>query len=325
MAALLLLFLVSRFDIDFASTGDRIRSSNPMFYLLALLLYYTTFLFRGARWRLLLANAGVDREAALPSLWAAGRLILLGWMVSAVSWFRMGDAYRAYAYHRECNAPLARSLGTVLAERVLDVATIFVLLVVAFLLLYVDAERRPSQLFLFAGAGLLVAAGLSLVVLQLLQERVARFLPEWVQGVYHSLHQGIMGSFRRLPLVALLGLLGWLSEVGRLYFVVQSTGLQVGIGLIVFVTIANAILSAVPFTPGGLGIAGPGIAGLLALEVAREDAITLAVLDRSISYLSLILFGAIAFVIHQQVLARRRRASATLAEGKDWQAGAREG
>ena len=321
VAAFLLFFLATRFDIDFSSTWDTIRDTNPALYLLALLVYYTTFLFRGARWRLLLTNAGVAREVPLPSLLASARLILLGWLASAVTWFRMGDAYRAYAYSLESSAPLPRTVGTVLAERILDVATIFVLLIAAFLLLYANAESRPSTTFLIVGAGLLVVALLALLVLHFLRERVNRHLPLRVQRVYHSFREGTLSSFRQLPLVALLGLLGWLAEVGRLYLVVQSTGLEVGIGLIVFVTIANALLSAVPLTPGGLGIVEPGIVGLLALAPALgpEDALSVALLDRSISYASLIIFGSVAFLIHQRARAAHNKVLTPLEQTDDRQ------
>ncbi|MCZ6614351.1 MAG: lysylphosphatidylglycerol synthase transmembrane domain-containing protein, partial [Chloroflexi bacterium] len=223
------------------------------------------------------------------------------------------------AYSLESGAPLPRTVGTVLAERILDVATIFVLLIAAFLLLYAKAEDRPSTTFLIVGAGLLVAALLALVVLHFLRERVNRHLPERVQRVYHSFREGTLSSFRQLPLVALLGLLGWLAEVGRLYLVVQSTGLEVGIGLIVFVTIANAILSAVPITPGGLGIVEPGIAGLLALTLVGEDALSVVLLDRSISYVSLLIFGSVAFLLHQRARAARNKVLASLAQADDRQ------
>ena len=217
----------------------------------------------------------------------------------------MGDAYRVYAYSLESGAPLPRTVGTVLAERILDVATIFVLLIAAFLLLYANAENRPSTIFLIVGALLALLALLAFLVLHFLREGVNRHLPERVQRVYHSFREGTLSSFRQIPLVALLGLLGWLAEVGRVYLVVQSTGLEVGIGLIVFVTIANAILSAVPLTPGGLGIVEPGIAGLLALTLVGEDALSVALLDRSISYASLIIFGSVAFLLHQRARAAR--------------------
>ena len=115
-----------------------------------------------------------------------------------------------------------------------------------------------------------------------------------------------MQSFRTLPVAMLLGLLGWLSEVGRLYLVVQATGLEVGIGLVMFVTVANALLSAVPLTPGGLGVVETGITGLLMLSLAQSDAISVALLDRSISYVSVIILGIVSLIYHRRVVARRK-------------------
>ena len=226
----------------------------------------------------------------------------------------MGDAYRAYAYGQESGAPLVRTLGTVIAERFLDLATIFILIIAAFLLLYLDAERQPSRIFLYVAIGLVVGAGLLLLVLQITRDGIVKILPGGLRKIYYNFYAGMMGSFQRIPMVTIWGLLGWVAEVGRLYFLVQATGLDVGIGLIVFVTIANAVLSAVPLTPGGLGVAEPGIAGLLALQVPWDDAVTLAFLDRSISYLSVVLFGSIAFILHQRA-ARSVRETARGAEG----------
>ena len=69
--------------------------------------------------------------------------------------------------------------------------------------------------------------------------------------------------------------------------------------LIVFVTLANAILTTIPLTPGGLGIVEPGIIGLLTLNIPASVAISIALLDRSISYVSIVVFGALLFVIQK--------------------------
>ena len=57
-------------------------------------------------------------------------------------------------------------------------------------------------------------------------------------------------------------------------------------------TLANAMLTTVPITPGGLGIVEPGILGLLTLSLPRSEAVSVALLDRSISYLSIVILGA---------------------------------
>ncbi|MCH8283959.1 MAG: flippase-like domain-containing protein [Chloroflexi bacterium] len=307
VAVAIIVFLVSRFSIDLGATWQTISHSNPLLYITAVLVHYTTFLFRGARWRMLLRNAGAATEESLPSVTASARLVLMGWMASSVTWFRMGDAYRAYAYTEESGASLARTGGTILAERVMDVLLVFLLLLTGILLLYLDTDLRPSQTLILVGLALSVLSLGALLVMRFFWKPLTRVLPRRLQRAYISFHLGTMRSFRALPLVMLLGLLGWLSEVGRLYFVVKATGLEVGFGLIMFVMVANALLSAVPLTPGGLGIVEAGIGGLLALAVSAEEAVSIALLDRSISYLSVVIFGIVALVYHQRVALRRSR------------------
>ena len=318
IAVAILVFLATRFSIDLDATWETIHHSSPFLYGAALVVHYTTFPFRGARWRMLLRNAGVEEVAPLPSLVAAARLVLLGWFASSITWFRLGDAYRAYAYCEESGASLSRSMGTVVAERVMDVLLVFLLILAGFLLLYADPKLRPSETFLVVALGLALASGLFLLAMQLFRKGVFRLLPRRIHRGYRGFHEGTMRSFRTLPPVLLVGLLGWLSEVGRLYLVVRATGLEVGFGLILFVTVANALLTAVPLSPGGLGIVETGIVGLLAWTLPREDAVSIALMDRSISYLSVILLGAVAFVYHQRVAARHPAASYPSSESQPW-------
>ena len=257
-------FLISRFSIDLEATLGTIKRSNPTLYVLAVFVHYTTFLFRGQRWRLLLRNAGVTRsnEIPLPSVIGSARLILIGWFASSVTWFRIGDAYRAYAYTKESGASFARSGGTVVAERLMDIMLVFGLLLIGFMSMLVDSDSRPPQILLVAGLGLVGFTLLGLLGLHLFWKRVATFLPRRLFRTYVGFRQGIIQSFRLLPQVGVFGLLGWLAEVGRLYLVIKATGLDVGIDLVLFGAIAGALLSATPITPGGLGVVETGIAGI---------------------------------------------------------------
>jgi uncharacterized protein (TIRG00374 family) len=312
IAAVILILLITRFPVDLRATWETIRQSDPRLFALAVMVHYATFLFRGLRWRLLLRNAGVGETARLPSLVTAARLVLLGWFASSVTWFRLGDAYRAFAYAEETGAPLARSMGTILAERVMDIALVFLLLLIGFLLVYADPDMQLPQTLLLVGLALVATALLALLGMHLFRRRVSRLLPQRVLGAYRSFHEGTMRSFNTLPWVVLTGLLAWLAEVGRLYFVVSATGLEVGIGLIMFVSLANALLSAVPLSPGGLGIVEAGLVGLLGLAVSRDAAVSITLVDRSISYLSVVLTGVVSLLYHQRVMVRHRSALAPL-------------
>ena len=126
---IILLVLATNFDIDWGITVDNIRSCNPVFYGSALLSYYLGFLLRGLRWQIMLKNSQSSSDAivSVPSFLDCSRYIFLGWFINAITWFRLGDAYRAYLFTEDTGYSFPRAIGTILAERILDVIMIFIL------------------------------------------------------------------------------------------------------------------------------------------------------------------------------------------------------
>ena len=310
VAGAFLLFLVTRFDIDLGSTWRSFKESNLFFFILALFIHYTSFLFRGARWRLVLQNAQENSSRPVPGILHCSQLILLGGFTNSVTWFRLGDAYRAYAYSHDTEGSFSHTIGTILAERALDTVLVLVLLASATLYLATSGVDTP---WIFVGLAALMAVVLAAVVLVmwLFRSRLSRFLPGALQGAWQRFHEGTLNSFRRqLPLITILGLLGWLAEVGRLFLVTEALGLSIGVPLIIFVTLANAMLTLVPITPGGLGAVEWGTTSILMLSAKIETqtvAFSIVALDRSISWLSLIVIGAVVLLGREAWRSWKRR------------------
>ena len=300
LAGAFLFFLVTRFDVDPGAAWDRIRDSNPWYLALAVLVHYTTFLFRGARWSILLRNAQEDGPAA-PGVLYCSQLVLLGWFANSVAWFRLGDAYRAYLYRDEMGASFSRTIGTLLAERMLDAILVALLLLAAVPFLLGGGEI-VSWMVLGRAIVLVVTLTVVFLGLRLAKDRALRMLPGWLAERYQRLQEGAVGSFRQMPLVIILGLLGWLSEVGRLYLVAHALNLGLGIPLIIFITLANSLLTLVP-TPGGIGAVESGVAGLLVRlsSLSVNAATALVLVDRSITYVSVIAVGAVLFVLRRAI------------------------
>ena len=301
LLAALLAFITTRFDIAWSDTWDSVRTIDPVLYGLAILVHYMTFVFRGARWRVLLMNAAKDDESPPkpPSVLSAARLILMSWFANAVTWFRVGDAYRAYVYATDANASFPRTAGTVLADRLVDMAVVSLLLVVGIAVLLIGGQIRPPLLILYLALGVLVLIAGGLCAMKLTRNWLASRLPRRISEFYSHFHDGTVGSIGRVRLVFALGFFGWFCEIGRLFFVTLALGTPVGLGLIIFVPMANGVLSAVPLTPGGIGIVETGVSGALQLELSVELAIAVALVDRSISYVSIIVTGGAAFFARQ--------------------------
>jgi uncharacterized protein (TIRG00374 family) len=299
LAVAFLVFLVLRFDVDLNAAWQQIKGANPWILALAVALHYSTFAFRGARWRLLLQNAQ-GKDQPVPGVFYCSELTLLGWFANSVVWFRLGDAYRAYLYHTEQNSSFSRTIGTILSERLLDTALVVFLLVLAVPFLLRQGPAASWTMLAIALA-LLVLLALSLLAVARARQRLVRWLPGWVAERYQRFYEGALRSFRRqMPQVTLWGLMGWLAEVGRLYLVTLAVGLNLEFPLIVFITLANSLLTLVP-TPGGVGAVESGVAGLLVRlsSLATSSAAALVLVDRSISYVSIVLTGALVFLARQ--------------------------
>ncbi len=308
IAALFILFLTTRFELDWAKTWSNIRGMNPALYAAGLAAYYSSFILRGTRWRLLVRNAGIDSQegAALPSAPRFSQLIIIGWFVNSVSVLRMGDAYRAYTLSREAKVGMASSLGTILAERVTDMFAILALLLVG--VAGFSASGDASVVIRVLAAALLMTAALVvlLFVMRTFGVRLAGRLPSGLAGRYRAFHDVTLGSLRQLPALMALGLGGWLLEATRLYFVVQALDLSISLPLILIVALGHAILSAVP-TPGGVGAVEPGVTALLVLGLERSDALSVTLVDRTITYLSILAVGGVTMLLWQSSIARRNR------------------
>ena len=91
-----------------------------------------------------------------------------------------------------------------------------------------------------------------------------------------------------------------MAEVGRLYLVVQALDLDISFPLVIFLTVANSLLTLVP-TPGGFGAVESGVAGLVVRfsTLTGSVAAALVLVDRAITYLSIIVVGAALFIGRQ--------------------------
>ena len=297
------------FDIDWGEMWYQVKGVDPLTYLLAGVLYYISFWFRGIRWRLIVSASGVDNKPGVIQIGNAkyAAIILMGWFANSIAFFRLGDAYRAYALHRETRIPLANTLGTLLGERAQDILIVLLLLVVGAVGLLVTGEVTLPIYVLIAAIVVSGAILLALIIMRNYGERLARHLPARIEEIYHPLQAGALGSFkaRQLPLQFLLGMIGWALEIGRVYFVAESLGLDIGFFVIMSAALTIAVLSTIP-TPGGFGFVEGGLTGILIfLGLGDTQALTLTIVDRSISWISIIVIGGTLFVSWQTFVVRR--------------------
>jgi uncharacterized membrane protein YbhN (UPF0104 family) len=295
-------FLFSRLNIDFADVWRHVRESNPLLLVLAFVAYYGSFPVRAARWRILLRNAGISRENGHPVPGTVGlsEIYLLSWFVNCVAPAKLGDAYRGYLVKKHAGPSFSRTLGTIFAERLLDVFALVALMIGSGLFVF-HGTVPDSLRWWFGAGGLLVVVGIGgLLALMTVGHRIERLLPERARPYYGRLVAGIITSFSRTGLVRviLLTMTIWVLEGTRVLFVARGLGIELSPAESVFVALLASLLTTFPFTPAGLGVVEGGtVIALKLLGVPVAGATAVALVDRGIASYSVLLIGGLVYLL----------------------------
>jgi uncharacterized protein (TIRG00374 family) len=297
----LIVFIFARQDIPFAQVWENIRRANPFLIATAAAAYYFGFYVRTLRWKQVLHNVGFTEEngTKLPSDLRLTRILVLSWFANSILPAKLGDGYRGYLLKRGANVSFYKAMGTILAERIVDVGMLFSLLLLSGLLAFRDQLPENFGMLVIFGATLSALALSALFFLKRLGPWIHRLLPARARPLYARLEEGALLAFRdRLGFILWLTCAVWLLDGVRLWFVATALGQPLSLPLVIFVALAGSLLTTVPFTPAGLGIVEGAVVTVL-LWVVHNEALagSIALLDRTITYWSLLAVGAVTYLL----------------------------
>ena len=302
---LVLLLVVAR-NVDWGTALTTIRDANPLLVLAALAVYYATFPIRARRWARLLRESGLALR---------GRdlleILMLGWFVNCLAPAKLGDLYRSYLVKQRFSVSLSRTVGVVVAERLLDIFVVFGLFLVGGYIAFGRTVLPDLRLVYLSAVVLAAFIVLAFVGAYYIAPRVARFFPGEVRRIGRLFREGVLHSFRALPEAGPETVVIWLAEAARLAFVLAALRLELPISGVIFVAVASSLLTTVPLTPAGFGFVELAIVYVLTtgFGLATHDAIAVAVLDRLVSVFSVIVVGGVLYSRHrrQEALVHSRR------------------
>ncbi|MGC4191812.1 MAG: lysylphosphatidylglycerol synthase transmembrane domain-containing protein [Thermomicrobiales bacterium] len=301
--------------IDWRVTWSTLQTVNPLWYGLALAAFWITFMVRTTRWRVLLGNARILPPAAGESV-GFGTItlaMLRAWFLNAVTVGQLGDAYRAMTIANRAKARVTRIVGTILAERVSEVVILTVMLVPA--LISVFGKHLPISSFEMWAmiAAILVAGPTALLTGPHILVVASGRLPERIAHHVHDLAAGIEECLRPPFRVIACSILVWSGETVTLFLVGRSIGVHLTIPQAAAIALMTALLTAIPITPAGIGIAESGMVLMFSgIGLPLGTATALTILARSITFGSLVIFGGIGWL---PALILRRSPSAALEPG----------
>jgi glycosyltransferase 2 family protein len=301
LLVLAVLLLVSRqfLGLDWREVWASVRGANVGLFVLAFLVFYCSFPLRALRWETLLANVGYSRDAhkTIPSVLGLTRIMYLAWFANCVIVARMGDAYRGYLLKKQAGVSFTVTLGTVLAERLLDLVVMAAMTGMGVLILFGGSLPTEATPALAAGVILSLVGVVGLLLMRRFGWVFERVLPKRLHAYYFRLEHGVAGSFRRIPLLVTFSAMGWVLEGAALYATAAAVGTPITVAGALVAALAASLLSTSPITPSGLGFTEAGLVvmlGWLGLDVSSATAVTL--LFRIINYWSIVVFGFVLYL-----------------------------
>jgi len=284
--------------IDLGAAWEVMKSTNPLLYLLAFMLYYAAYPVRGLRWKRLLENTGFTLGTG-----DSTEILFISWFANCLVPAKLGDLYRGYLLKKNFTTSMSKAIGTIFVERTFDIVTLVVLLSLSGILSF--EGRLPGTVTTALRIGLLLSVVLIVILggLRYFRDFIVRFSPRRFSDIFMRFEEGVTHSLvaRTTPVLTIYTVIIWAFEVGTLYLVTRAISLHLALPIVIFVALAASLLTSIPITPAGLGAVELAITGLLILvSVPSDVSVSVALLYRIVSYWSLIAIGGIVFVISKK-------------------------
>jgi hypothetical protein len=242
--------------IDLILFFDYLIKSNLLYVLAGMLLYLSSFIVRGMRWRALLGH--LKKISLAESI----RLVMAGYAVNNVLPSRIGEFTRAYLAGSRNGISRTAAFASIFVERIFDGLTIFLILAaLLFAYPFPGWVRNLAEL-----AGLIFVSLFVFVLFSSFSDLPVRLIhaisertPKWLTLPLQLAEKFLRGtraieSLGQLATVLFLSFVVWTIEIGVYVLVVKAFGLHIPTiaYLLMLVTVNMGML--IPSTPGGLGV-----------------------------------------------------------------------
>ena len=292
-------FWLAARGVSWSAVGEAFASAHYGLVTLAAGCVISSTALRAWCWRCLLGHAG--SSIGFTQTWG---ILLVGQAVNIGVPARAGDVARLYLIGAAGRLPMAGAFTTLIVEKFFDLTTLLLILVPISALIdlppALDATRRGF---------VVVAVVLPLVVMILAWrgETLIRVLKRHGHGapngwilrlvshgdtVLQSLTVVRRGRFLVLLQVGYLGT--WLSLAGANYAVLRSLGVAAPLVAALVVLVVLQLGTAVPSTPGKIGVFQYlCVLALAPFGVPRDHALTYSVLLHVVTYGGVIVLGGV--------------------------------
>jgi hypothetical protein len=304
--AALLLGYVYR-DFDWGSFLAQLRTVKLGWILLSVWLTLVSHAIRAYRWKLLLESLGFRL-----SLLKAFVALMVGY-VSNLLIPRLGEVIRCTVLKRHTDIPTSTSLGTVVAERAIDLVSLLTVLGVTLAIAFNQlksvfydtllANIDPRAIKMIGWSSGIVIGIVSLLVLIIRRKRVTQE-PTWLskmQQVFQGVWQGIKSislldtKKTTLVLTLLMWILYYLASYVGVLAITETSGLSWSAGLAI---LAMSSISLTLPIQGGIGAYHLLVSStLMAYGISKDSAMLYVTLMHTSQLVMTLLAGGISMVV----------------------------
>jgi uncharacterized protein (TIRG00374 family) len=284
--------------IDWRHAVAAVGNMDMRWVALAPLLLLGCYVTFAVRWWLLLRC-----DPALPPL-RLFAVLTMGLAVSATLPLRPGDALRAYLIGHVYGGGISRAVGSIVLERILDVATVLFLGGIAGLAVQLPESMRGmligmSILIAVAVATVFTLATVSGLVISILIGMADASRYRWTRFIAHQVAKfarALTVSGSQLTLAAIASVIGWAFY--------SAAMIACGVAFSIPAPVIGGLLMAVLTNVGGMIPSSPGSVGvyhafavlaLSATGTSQELALAVAVVSHALIIAIQLVLGVVAF------------------------------
>jgi glycosyltransferase 2 family protein len=280
-------FIATRVDWD--RVVERLREGRWEWFGLAVCILVAALVLGAARWRALLAREPVS-TAQVAYAYAAG-VFTNGFLPTSFG----GDMARSWILSRSAAIPLPRVLASVVADRMLGFAAVFV---VGWLFVATDPGEVPRSMLVLLAWATAAAAAAFLVALLVSEDRsgrLRRVIPARAQPPLRELRDAFREHARNRDAFTAAGLLSIAYQslvVTEMWLIARAVDVDVPMAVFGAVLPLVLVATLLPFSIGGVGIREGSIVLLLTRAgIDTSDATVISLLSLAALTLATGLFG----------------------------------
>jgi uncharacterized protein (TIRG00374 family) len=281
--------------VNFKELTSALESANYSLIIFAAFVNGLSFIPRAYRWKLLLKPLKKTRFGN-----TFGTLSI-GFMANSVLPARGGEFIRAFAIGQTERISKSASFATIIVERVIDMITLLVFLVISIRL--ISDNTLISKIF-WIGLILTISVIIFLAILrknpkiinifvslspEKFKERIRKFLEAFIKGLE------ILSDFKILFYTFLQSFLIWSCFAAVYYVLFISFGFQLSVGAAFLVMAICSLGISIPSSPGFIGTYHYFVTFSLSLfQIPKSSALSFAIVAWAVNFLPVVVIGLVA-------------------------------